>query len=269
MQGGLDPEKWVNYSSYQVTANKYFFASQFVRGKRVLEVGCGRGYGTSYLAGKGAASIVGGDMDGDGIKYAQARYGRTGSGSFVRIDASYLPFRNGSFDLVVCFDIAEHLRDYERHFDECSRVLGEDGLFICATPNRDAHYGWAKPPYHVHEFSLVEMNLLLGKRYSQVVSFGQILIRSDRLRWERLQGAVAVTGSRVLLRVPFGEKARRFLNRTVLRDNRAVEYRAEFDASRDPRFAVRPLRDFEGGIPRRLVLVAGKGGRDISPVAEG
>jgi len=57
----------------QMLYSRYHWASQFVEGKEVLEVGCGPGIGLGYLA-KTAKRVVGGDYDKDLVKIAQNYY---------------------------------------------------------------------------------------------------------------------------------------------------------------------------------------------------
>ena len=54
---------------------RYFLASQLAAGRRVLDAGCGEGYGTALLAAAGAASVVGVDVDEPTIEHARERYG--------------------------------------------------------------------------------------------------------------------------------------------------------------------------------------------------
>lgn len=80
------------------TYNRYCFASKFCEGKDVLEVACGPGLGLGYLAQK-AKKVVGGDYTEYLLKLAQEHY--RGKIELLRLDAHTLPFKEGTFDVVI------------------------------------------------------------------------------------------------------------------------------------------------------------------------
>lgn len=57
-----------------------------------------------------------------------------------------LPFRSGSFDIVITNHVIEHMRDQEEHLREIHRVLRDGGVCYLATPNR---YGLLEPHYQL------------------------------------------------------------------------------------------------------------------------
>ena len=63
--------KWA--SGYAEHIARYMFIGN-VQGKRVLDVGCGVGYGADYLAKKGAAEVVGVDYSDEALTYAKEHY---------------------------------------------------------------------------------------------------------------------------------------------------------------------------------------------------
>jgi 2-polyprenyl-3-methyl-5-hydroxy-6-metoxy-1,4-benzoquinol methylase len=75
----------------------YHFAASFARGKRVLDAGCGTGYGSSVL-GDVAVSVIGVDIDARSVGYARRHFKRPGV-SFEVMDLENIHFE-GSFDLV-------------------------------------------------------------------------------------------------------------------------------------------------------------------------
>jgi len=124
-------------------AARYERAREFARGKRVLDVACGSGYGADWLA-PVAASVVGGDIDAETIAACQRDY-NVPNLRFEVMDARSLPFPARSFDLVVSFETLEHMAEGERFLAEAARVLADDGTLLMSVP----FGGPAGNPYHL------------------------------------------------------------------------------------------------------------------------
>lgn len=87
---------------------------------RVLEVGCGEGIVLAHLAERTpGARFDGLEMDETALARARARCPDV---ALVRGDACELPFRDRSFDLVVCLEVLEHLPEPARALREVRRV---------------------------------------------------------------------------------------------------------------------------------------------------
>jgi SAM-dependent methyltransferase len=88
--------------------------------RRILEVGCGEGIVIEYLAGRlPGARFDGVELDADALARGRRRCpGR----SLLRADAYELPFARGSYDLVLCLEVLEHLREPARALRELRRV---------------------------------------------------------------------------------------------------------------------------------------------------
>src|SRR5438105_14359411 len=100
---------------------RYVWAAPAARGRRVLDAGCGMGYGSRMLAEAGAASVLGIDIAEEVI--AAIRPGAPAGVGFEVGDLARLPIPDASFDLVVCFEAIEHVRDPEPVLDGLCRVL--------------------------------------------------------------------------------------------------------------------------------------------------
>jgi len=152
---------------------RYAFASRLARGKRVLDAGCGTGYGSAELA-KSALRVVGTDRSADGVGFAREHY-RLPNLKFVQASVAKLPYRDASFDLVVAFEVIEHLEDWQAFLQEVRRVLVPAGQFIVSTPNR-LYYAETRErigpnPFHVHEFDYTEFRHELGATFPDISMF--------------------------------------------------------------------------------------------------
>jgi ubiquinone/menaquinone biosynthesis C-methylase UbiE len=155
---------------------RYAFAARFAAGRKVLDAGCGTGYGAAELT--GAASVTGIDIARDAVAHGQTtKTGRLPHCSFVQAFVEAMPFRAASFDLVVAFEVIEHIADWRGLLREVRRVLAPHGLFIVSTPNR-AYYNESRGregpnPYHVHEFEFEEFREALQEFFPQAEVFLQ------------------------------------------------------------------------------------------------
>ena len=145
------------------------FAAKLGEWARILDAGCGTGYGTAELA--GAASVTGTDIAAEAVEYARSRYGGERV-RFVRSACETLPFGDAAFDLVVAFEVIEHLDRWEDLLSEAKRVLKPGGVLLVSTPNRDYYAesrGDAGPnPFHRHEFDFAEFRNALDARFANV-----------------------------------------------------------------------------------------------------
>jgi SAM-dependent methyltransferase len=158
----------VNDDLWSEHVARYAFAGLYARDKRVLDAGCGTGYGAAELA-LSAAAVTAFDIAPDAIAYCRANY--SGLRALVS-SCSAIPLRANSFDLVVAFEVIEHLADHRAFLDECARVLTHQGLFIVSSPNKK-YYGESRGetganPYHEHEFEAAEFASELTRVFSNV-----------------------------------------------------------------------------------------------------
>ncbi|CAJ1510878.1 fatty-acid O-methyltransferase Mtf2 [[Mycobacterium] burgundiense] len=114
-----------------------------LRGKRVLEVGCGHGGGAAYLArALQPSSYTGLDVNPVGIEYCRKTHDVAGL-DFVQGDAEDLPFGDQSFDAVLNVESSHLYPRFPRFLEEVARVLAPGGHFLY-TDARAAHAiaGW-------------------------------------------------------------------------------------------------------------------------------
>src|SRR3984885_5112530 len=148
----------VNDALWSEHVARYAFARRYAHGKRVLDAGCGTGYGSAELA-QSAAEVTGVDIAADAIEYANANSPISGL-RFLESSCTAVPFPPASFDLVIAFEVIEHLRDYGAFIDESSRVLTRDGCLIVSSPNKryyaETRAAAGPNPFHEHEFEAEE-----------------------------------------------------------------------------------------------------------------
>ena len=149
---------------------RYGFAARLTKGRRVLDAGCGSGYGAAKLA-EGAREVLGIDVSQEAVDDARQQY-QAANLRFERADCLNIPAPEGSFELVVAFEIIEHLSDWRGFLAEVRRVLAPDGLFVVSTPNRlyyaEARAEMGPNPFHVHEFEFDEFRAELEAVFPHV-----------------------------------------------------------------------------------------------------
>jgi len=127
-------------------------------GARVIELGSGAGYGAAKLA--ESLDIVAID------RVAPDSSSRRSSCQFLRGDLNRIPLARGSFDLVVSFQVIEHLEDPTNYVDAIADLVGPNGVALITTPNLLMSDG--VNPYHVHEYRADELAGCLQRRFEQV-----------------------------------------------------------------------------------------------------
>ncbi|MEJ5370017.1 MAG: methyltransferase domain-containing protein [Bryobacteraceae bacterium] len=154
---------------------RYAFACRLARQKRVLDAGCGAGYGSAALAAH-AGFVAGLDVSVEAVEAARRSYAR-GNLAFVAGRVEQMPFRDGSFDLIVAFEVIEHLEDWRALLGEARRLLCAGGQFIVSTPNRE-YYAETREkagpnPYHVKEFDFAEFRAALEEFFPHTAIYLQ------------------------------------------------------------------------------------------------
>jgi SAM-dependent methyltransferase len=162
----------------------YRFAGDYARNKSVLDVGCGEGYGSYYLAGL-AREVTAIDRDEAIIEYAKSKYKRDNL-NFQVMDVKDLGAITDKFECITSFQFIEHLGQPQEFLNRVRNLLKEDGIFICSTPNRkDASPGSANPfnRFHIKEYFIDEYRELLGNAFTNIEILG--LKRGGRLNFYR------------------------------------------------------------------------------------
>jgi 2-polyprenyl-3-methyl-5-hydroxy-6-metoxy-1,4-benzoquinol methylase len=122
----------------------------------VLDLGCGTGYGTQLLAAH-CSEAVGVDISAEAVEYAASHHAAPNV-EYRRIGplpAERLPFEDQSFEVIVAFQVIEHVAEVGALVDEIARVIEPGGVALIATPDRSTRlFRWQRPwnPFHVTEY---------------------------------------------------------------------------------------------------------------------
>ncbi len=123
------PRQFGNYE-----ANLRFIDATGVatRTAAMLEIGTGTGALLHTLLARGC-HIRGVELREELIEEARRWYGPL---PIERVSGVQLPFRDTSFDVVMSFDVFEHIPDSDAHLREVKRVLRPGGTYLIQTPNK-------------------------------------------------------------------------------------------------------------------------------------
>lgn len=164
--GAPDCEPNFAQKMYQEHVARYAFAAQLAAGADVLDVGCGVGYGSQFLARAGAASVLGLDIADDAIEHARKHYFHPAV-SFAVHDAAAIALA-ASHDLVTCFELIEHVEAQEQVLDRIKAALRPAGVLVISTPRP---LDDIRTHFHVHEMSFEELHGMLKQRFRHVEAF--------------------------------------------------------------------------------------------------
>ena len=160
-----------NYSAVEASIHvgRYSVALPFARGRRVLDIACGEGYGTWLLRQAGAEQAVGVDVSREAITVARQAYSGTDL-EFHACDAVEAAERlpAGSFDLIVSIETIEHVPDAAAFLEALKRLAAPGAIFIITCPNDHWYYSENESnPFHLRKYYFEEFRDLT------VASLGQ------------------------------------------------------------------------------------------------
>jgi ubiquinone/menaquinone biosynthesis C-methylase UbiE len=160
--------------------HRYALAVELAKGRSVLDIASGEGYGSALLA-KSATSVMGVDIDVESVDHARSQYGHLSNLDFLVGSCDAIPLADTSVDVVTSFETIEHHNQHEEMMQEIKRVLSVNGLLIISSPNRlvysdEQHY---TNPFHVKELYYQEFLDLLKRYFKHVNIYGQKLAISS------------------------------------------------------------------------------------------
>jgi SAM-dependent methyltransferase len=166
--------------------HRYAVAQEACRGKRVLDIASGEGYGSALLASV-ALEVTGVDVSEEAVSHARHTYPRENL-RFILGRAESVPMPDDSVDVVVSFETLEHLDDHDAMLGELKRVLRPDGLLIISTPDRsnypDSRIVEGEPeanPFHIRELNVQEFKTLVARHFAHSKFLGQRLVSGSLL----------------------------------------------------------------------------------------
>lgn len=207
-------EQYVEYLRHE--AAYMLFVTEYIAGKEVLEIGCGSGYGANELS-DSVSGIVAIDISEKVISHCHDRY-RKDNLVFMKADGLKLPFKDGSFDIALSFQVMEHIEQKMvfNYLSEIRRVLKRGGVFLVSTPNPKLRLlPFQKPwnPEHKKEYTDMELKNLLRKVFEEVKVYG-LCCSSEILSIERHR--VKQSPFRVYIVTPFYRVLNSVLPRSIL-----------------------------------------------------
>ncbi|GAB4504682.1 MAG: class I SAM-dependent methyltransferase [Anaerolineales bacterium] len=154
-----------------------------VRGRDVLEIGCGSGYGAFLLNQFQPRSYIGLDVMEEQIEMARRKYPQY---SFLVQDANDLSrFPAASKDIVIIFGVLHHIPEWRKVIDEIARLLKPDGDFFLEEPRGmdlrlfDFFFRWGHPD---SDFGLKALEAHLNSRGFQFQKQWTPLLTMYRIR---------------------------------------------------------------------------------------
>lgn len=134
-------------------SNLYFLRQTKLLNKQqqILEIGAGSGALTAYLK-KHGFNILGTEIDQNKISAAKKHF----KIKLRRMAGEKLSLPSRKYDLVLSFDVLEHIPDTNQHLQEVRRVLKTGGYYLFATPNK-----YTNIPFSI----LKDKSLTLWKKY--------------------------------------------------------------------------------------------------------
>ena len=179
----------------------YRWIGERCRGKRIVDMACGEGYGAAALA-AGAAEVVGVDANPEAFEHARLRYHAPN----LRFERALVEqFDDGApFDAIVFLQTIEHVEDPSGLLARFRSLLAPGGVVYVTTPNR---LTLAPPgaersdnPWHVREYTPEEFAALIRPEFESVELRGLFHARKLRAHelaikagWDRVHPALGLT----------------------------------------------------------------------------
>ncbi|MFP1786000.1 class I SAM-dependent methyltransferase [Lonsdalea quercina] len=165
-----DVEEKLIYEHY----HRYEYVADFVKGKKVLDIASGEGFGSEILS-RTASSVIGIDIDKETVDYAKDKYKDNSKIQFQCGSVTSIPLEDKSVDVIVSFETIEHISEHNEMLDEFKRVLKKDGLVIISTPDKKVYTDESGEvnKFHVKELYKQEFLDVLQLYFKNIKACGQ------------------------------------------------------------------------------------------------
>lgn len=144
----------------------YEYAENFVKGKTVLDFGCGSGYGTEMLS-KNAAKVTGADISKEAVDYAKK--------TFVSHNLDFktiYELKDEKFDIITSFQVIEHVPNDIEYIKTLKKFLNPGGHLLISTPDKKHRlFNHIQKPwniFHLKEYTSESLENLLIKQFAKV-----------------------------------------------------------------------------------------------------
>lgn len=184
-----------------------------LKGKEVLDVGCSGGWMIEEIIRQKSKNYTGIDTNKDSIKLAKKKYP---NGKFLVGSAIKIPFKDNSFDVVLAFDVLEHIpvRTEKTMFAEINRVLKPKGSLLLSTPQRSFWGTILDPAWYFGHRHYTHQQLI---HYTKTANFKFKSISSGGKFWESF-GLINLYLMKKMLN-------RDLIFKNVFENNRRLEYK--------------------------------------------
>lgn len=147
----------------------YEYAKNFVKNKKVLDFGCGSGYGTELLS-ENAESIIGVDISKEAVNYAKKNY------ILPNLDFKTISeLTDEKFDVITSFQVIEHVPNDIEYVTKLKKLLKPGGCLLISTPDKKHRlFNYIQKPwniFHLKEYTPKSLESLLQKQFNKVDIF--------------------------------------------------------------------------------------------------
>lgn len=156
--------------------HRYGVALDFCRGRRVLDIASGEGYGSNLLAGV-AERVTGVDISEEAVAHARRKYRRPNL-EYLRGSADDIPVAAGAVEAVVSFETIEHHDRHAEMMAEFKRVLRPGGVLVISSPDKlhCSDLTGMVNPFHVKELYREEFHALVREHFGHVEALSQRIV---------------------------------------------------------------------------------------------
>jgi 2-polyprenyl-3-methyl-5-hydroxy-6-metoxy-1,4-benzoquinol methylase len=145
-----------------------------LKGKLVLEAGCGAGRFTEVLLKKGAR-LVSADLS-DAVEVNQENFPQNDNHMVIQADINNMPFADETFDVVVCLGVIQHTPNSEKTIEDLFKLVKKEGILVID------HYAFNKS--HYLRLAPLYRNSLKKKPAEETIPYTQNLVKKF-LPWHK------------------------------------------------------------------------------------